>query len=156
MNIPTPPRGFSAFLYRIPIWIYRLNMGWIFGDRALLLNHIGRKSGKTRQAVLEIVESRPAEGQYFVISGFGPGSHWFQNIQQEPKVKIQVGRKLINAEATILTPDQGEEVFFGYTHRNPQVVRFLAKRLGYDVSHTEENYRAFGRLIPVICFKSQG
>ena len=56
------------------------------------------------------------------------------------------------AIAKRLEPDEAEIVFFGYTQRNPQVIRLLAKMIGYDVSHTPEGYRAFGRVIPVISF----
>jgi deazaflavin-dependent oxidoreductase (nitroreductase family) len=155
MNIPQPPIGLQAKLYRLPIWIYRLKLGWIFGKRALLLTHIGRKSGKRRQTVLEIIHLLPEEQQYFVVSGFGSHSQWFQNIQLEPRVTIQVGSKHMTALAQQLKPDQAEIVFLVYTQRNPQVVRMLAKMIGYNVPHTPEGYRAFGRVIPVISFTVQ-
>lgn len=152
MIITQPPRGLQAKLYRLPIWIYRFNLGWIFGRRALLLNHTGRKTGKARQAVIEIIDSKPEQGQYYVVSGFGTHSQWFKNIQQDSCVSIQVGSKKMLAEVQILDPDQAEEVFLGYTQRNPQVIRMLAKWIGYDVPHNEESYRAFGRKIPIIRF----
>ncbi len=155
MNIPQPPRGLQAKFYRFPIWIYRLNLGWMLGNRALLLTHIGRKSEKRRQAVLEIIHHIPEERRYFVVSGFGPRSQWFQNIQLEPRVTIQVGSKRMSALAHRLEPDQAEVVFLGYTQRNPQIIRMLVKIIGYDIPHTPEGYRAFGRIIPVISFTVQ-
>jgi hypothetical protein len=35
-------------LVRAPIWLYRLRLGFLFGRRMLLLEHIGRKSGARR------------------------------------------------------------------------------------------------------------
>ncbi len=34
-----PPTGIMRFFFRTPIWLYRLNLGWIMGNRFLLLNH---------------------------------------------------------------------------------------------------------------------
>ncbi len=50
-----PPRGLARLGWRAPIWFYRLGLGGLLGRRFVLLNHIGRKSGQPRQAVLEVV-----------------------------------------------------------------------------------------------------
>ena len=50
-------------LVRAPIWLYRARLGFVMGHRMLLLEHIGRKSGARRYAVLEVVE-RPAHDRY--------------------------------------------------------------------------------------------
>lgn len=54
-----PPSGVSRALFRAPIYLYRLGLGWLFGKRILLLNHIGRISGTQRQVILEVVEHDP-------------------------------------------------------------------------------------------------
>ena len=46
-----PPSGVSRALFRAPIYLYRLGLGWLFGKRILLLNHIGRVSGTQRQVI---------------------------------------------------------------------------------------------------------
>ncbi|MGB2963376.1 MAG: nitroreductase family deazaflavin-dependent oxidoreductase [Anaerolineales bacterium] len=154
MKFPKPPRGAKAIPWRMPIWIYRLGMGWMLGNRALLLSHKGRISGKTRQTVLEIIHHSPGDQTYYVVSGFGTQSHWYQNIHQEPRVKIQVGSNQIEAIATQLDPDETELVFFSYAQKHPQALRGLANLLGYEISHTPEGYRSFGREIPVIQFSA--
>jgi hypothetical protein len=35
-------------LMRAPIWLYRARLGFLFGSRTLMLEHIGRKSGARR------------------------------------------------------------------------------------------------------------
>ena len=75
-----PPSGFSRLLWRAPIWLYRAGLGWMMGNRFLLLNHIGRKSGLPRQAVVEVVVSNDEEGTFTIASGFGAKSDWYQNI----------------------------------------------------------------------------
>jgi hypothetical protein len=48
------PRGMLRWL-RMPIWLYRLRLGWLLGNRFLMLTHIVRKSGQPPQSVLEVV-----------------------------------------------------------------------------------------------------
>jgi hypothetical protein len=37
---------------RPPIWLYRLQLGWLLGERLLLLMHTGQSSGLLQQAVI--------------------------------------------------------------------------------------------------------
>ncbi|HEU5434459.1 MAG TPA: hypothetical protein VFU81_22495, partial [Thermomicrobiales bacterium] len=55
-----PPAGVTRLLARAPIWLYRLHLGRLLGHHALVLTHRGRKSGKARQAILEVVRYDPA------------------------------------------------------------------------------------------------
>jgi deazaflavin-dependent oxidoreductase (nitroreductase family) len=69
-----------------------MGRGGILGGRFLLLEHIGRKSGRTRQTVLEVVGHDAESGRYVVASGWGTRSDWFQNVERGPRVTVQVGR----------------------------------------------------------------
>ena len=65
-------------MWRLPILFYKAHLGWLLGDRFLLLIHTGRVSGETRQAVLEVIRHDKAEIVYYVASGFGEKSDWFR------------------------------------------------------------------------------
>ncbi len=58
------------WLVRAPIWLLHARLGFLMGSRLLMLEHIGRRSGRRRHVVLEVVD-RPAPGRYVVASGFG-------------------------------------------------------------------------------------
>ena len=87
-----PPSGVSRALFRAPIYLYRLGLGWLFGKRILLLNHIGRVSGTQRQVILEVVEHDPTDGSFVVASGWGPTAAWYRNILHTPAAQ-HPGRK---------------------------------------------------------------
>jgi len=87
------PTGWKKLMFPSGIYVYRLGLGGLFGQRMLLLNHVGRKSGQQRQAVLEVIAHDESENAYYVASGYGRKSDWFQNLQKKPDVTIQVGRK---------------------------------------------------------------
>ena len=150
MRFPDPPRGLKAIPWRMPIYFYKMGLGWMLGSRFLLLTHTGCKSGEFRQTVLEIIHYSPEDHSYYVVSGFGTRSHWYQNIKQDPGVTIQIGSNRMSADAQRLEPDEAENIFLAYTQNNPRSIRLLAKTLNYDIVHTAEGYRAFGREIPLI------
>jgi deazaflavin-dependent oxidoreductase (nitroreductase family) len=152
MKFPDPPRGIKAIPWRLPICFYRLKLGWLLDGRFLLLSHTGRKSGKIRKTVLEIIHRSPEDHSYYVVSGFGTRSHWYQNIKQDPRVTIQVGSNRMAADAQRLEPDEAEDIFLAYTQANPQSIRWLAKMMGYQITHTPEGYRNFALELPLIKF----
>jgi hypothetical protein len=51
-----PPNAFLRFAFRLPVHLYRWGLGGLFGKRFVLFQHVGRKSGKHYQTVVEIVE----------------------------------------------------------------------------------------------------
>lgn len=146
-----PPAGATRFLFRMPIWLYRLRLGWLFGSRLLLLNHIGRVSGKLRQTILEIAE-HDGDG-YVVASGWGPSAAWYRNILRIPEVTIQVGMRTIPVTAVPLDKDEGGDVFVRYASRHRAAARYMLPRvLGYSVDGSDADFRAVGQYLPFVRF----
>jgi deazaflavin-dependent oxidoreductase (nitroreductase family) len=141
---PQPYGRLRRFLFRSPIWLYKIGLGGILGGRFLLLNHIGRKSGRQRQTVLEVVKHEPQTATYYIASGFGKKSDWYLNLLQNPEVTIQVGRKVTPAAAQILTPDASGRAMVDYARRNPRAAKQLMRFCGYAVDGTEQEYFIMG------------
>jgi len=146
-----PPAGLTRLLFRIPIHVYRLRLGWLFGSRLLLLNHIGRVSGKPRQTILEVAEH---DGDSFVVaSGWGPTAAWYRNILHTPDVTIQVGTRTIAVTAIPLDKEQGAQVFVRYGSRHRTVAKYvLARVLGFSVDGSDADFRAVGQRLPFVRF----
>src|SRR5689334_24931810 len=110
----------SRWLVRAPIWVYRVHFGFLFGRRMLMLEHIGRKSGARRYAVLEVVD-RPGPDQYVIVSGFGEKSQWYRNVVANPHVRVSVGlRSDVPATATPLTSHAVQQIMDHYSHDHPR------------------------------------
>jgi deazaflavin-dependent oxidoreductase (nitroreductase family) len=148
-----PPSGLSALLFRLPIWLYRVGLGWLLGGRFLLINHIGRKSGKMRQVVVEVVRHDKETDSYIVAAGFGPQSQWYQNLRCQPEVTIQVGRRKLMVTAEFLTKEQGAVEMFDYSRRHPGTARQLSQLMGYRVDGSEADYREIGKRLPFVTFR---
>lgn len=152
---PAPPTGPRRLLFRIPIHLYRMRLGWLFGGRMILLNHIGRISGKQRQVVIEVVERTP-DGAYIVCSGFGPRSDWYRNLLKTPDVTIRTGLRTVPVTAHPLTSEEGAEYMARYAPRHPRLARRLARLMGFEVDGSESDYRAVGRQVPFVRLSPRG
>lgn len=150
-----PPKGLGRLLFRLPIHLYRCGLGWLFGNRLVLVKHVGRVTGKPRQVVLEVV-SRDADGSYVVASGWGPTAAWYRNLLHTPDVTIQVGRRTIPVTAVPLPADEGAEIMARYGSQHRVAAKVLLPRLmGFAVDGSEADFRAVGRRIPFVRFVSR-
>lgn len=114
----------SRRLMRAPIRIYRARLGFLFGERMLMLEHIGRTSGAVRRVVLEVVD-HPDPRTYVVMSGFGSRSQWFRNVAVHPDVRVVVGRhrEPVPATARLLGPAEADAALGRYVARHPRAWR---------------------------------
>ena len=148
------PHGLLRFGFRLPIWLYRFHLGWVLGERFLMLTHTGRKSGLLRQTVIEVVRHDKPTDTYFVASGFGSKSDWLLNIKHNPNVAITIGQRTVSAQATQLSEADGAKELFDYGQRHPIAFKELSHLLiGQSLDVTEENCRQFAKSAPLIAFE---
>lgn len=107
-------------LMRMPIWLYRAKLGFLFGSRVLMLEHIGRTTGARRYVVLEVV-GHPSPDVYVVASGFGERAQWFRNLIANPCVRVSAaGHGPRAATARRLAGAEADAALADYIHRHPR------------------------------------
>ena len=150
----TPPSRILRILLRLPIWLYRLHLGWLLGDRFLLLQHTGRKSGRVRETVVEVVKHDPATGTYYVVSGWGSRSDWYLNIQKNPLVTIRVSGQRMSAHAAGIPLAEAADILKGYSERYPLAFRELTRMfLGERLPPGYEAGRRLAERMPMVAFQ---
>jgi deazaflavin-dependent oxidoreductase (nitroreductase family) len=142
----------TRWIVRAPIWLFRARLGFLLGGRFVLLEHRGRKSGRRRYAVLEVVD-RPAPGSVTVVAGLGPRSQWYRNIVAEPHVRIQTGvgppRPAI---AKPLDPESARRALDRYATAHPRAWRKLQPVLEAASGATTDET---GTGLPVVGFEPE-
>ncbi|MCH9667402.1 MAG: nitroreductase family deazaflavin-dependent oxidoreductase [Actinomycetia bacterium] len=100
-------------------------MGFVFGPRMLMLEHVGRKSGQRRYVVLEVIGHETPDS-YLIASGFGESAQWFRNVMAEPHVRITTGRrKSIPAQARRISAAEADAALSTYIARHPRAWKTL-------------------------------
>lgn len=126
----SPPQRGLRLTLRLPIVIYRLRLGWLLGERFVLLQHIGRKTGQPRQTVVEVVGHESATDVYYIASGWGKKSNWYQNLLAHPEISIQVSRRKLAVVAHTLDANDGARVLVDYRQKHPLAARELGRLMG--------------------------
>lgn len=153
---PERPRGIRRMLYRLPVWLYRARLGILLGNRFVLINHVGRKTGKLRQVVVEVVVRNPATGAVTVASGFGPRADWYRNLLAHPDATIQLGSRSLTVRAVPLSEDEAAEAMVAYARHHPRAARGLSALMGFRVDGSEADYLEVGRRIPMLRLEPLG
>lgn len=154
---PRQPSGLARAFSRFPLLFYRLGLGRLLGWRFVHLVHIGRKSGRARHVVLEVVDVDRAEQRVYVASGWGERSDWVRNISANPAVRIEIAGHGWPARAHRLTRQESGELLLRYGRKHPAALLNLARVMGYRIERSEAAYRALGERIPTFVFeKTEG
>jgi deazaflavin-dependent oxidoreductase (nitroreductase family) len=128
------------WFYRAPTLLYRIGLGWLmFGQ--LQLTTVGRKSGRPRQAVVDVLGHDSGADVYYVLSAYGDTSDWYRNLQANPKVDVRVGWRRFPARAATLSHTEAEALFLDFWRRHRLYVRTMFRLIGLRAS-TEEEARA--------------
>jgi deazaflavin-dependent oxidoreductase (nitroreductase family) len=155
------PGGWLLLLYKLPVWVYRLRLGWLLGRPILgfwflMITHQGRRTGQTYYTVVEIVRHDPDANEYIVVSGYGETSDWYRNLRAAPALWIQVGNHRYAVEQRFLTPEQVYQEFVGYEDRHLRAARALPRHLGLPYDGSEAQRRAVSAALRMVAFRPRG
>lgn len=133
-------------LVRAPIWLYRAGLGFLFGNRLLMLEHLGRISGLPRYVVLEVVDR--THDAYTVAAGFGDRAEWLRNLDANPHAYISIGRRRrVPIVAYRMTTDQAADALGHYAARHPRAWSRLAPIFEQTLG---EPIRETGTTLPLV------
>lgn len=142
---------------RLPVCLYRWGCGPLLGRRCMLLVQRGRRTGRRRETVLEVLEYHPEGPEVVVMSGFGPDPAWLRNIEANPGEEVVIGRERFIATHRILDAEEAVGVIGRYERRNrliaPIVRRGLGWLLGAPYSGSDGDRRRLVAALPLIAFR---
>ncbi len=143
-------------LLRSPARLYDWHLGWLLGRRFLRLTHIGRRTGRQHQTMLEVIATRPG-GEVIVIAGLGRSADWYRNLKTQPAVEVAIGRRRFRPAHRTLDPSEAAAVLADYERRNrlatPVVRRVLSWLVGWRYDGTDQARRRLVRELPVVAFR---
>jgi deazaflavin-dependent oxidoreductase (nitroreductase family) len=145
------PRGLSRLLLRAPVLLYRARLGRLLGRRFVYVAHRGRRSGKRREVVLEVVRYDPDLPEVFVVSGWGARSDWYRNLRAHPALEVRIGaRRIVAPRQRFLDPEETVRLMLDYRRAHPRAWRRLASLLGLPSDPSQA--RADARDFPAVAF----
>lgn len=81
-----PRSGLMRFLFRLPLLLWRMGLGWMLPRSMLVLTTRGRVSGLPRHAMLDYIVHR---GEVVIGSAWGGRSQWARNLASDNVVSVE-------------------------------------------------------------------
>lgn len=120
----------TPWLVRLPIGMYRAGFGWVFGERLVMIEHLGRKSHEPRYVVVEVVERE--RNVIRVASGFGTKAQWYRNLRANGVAYLSTGRaRRVPAAVRMLDADESARVLQSYATEHPEAWAHLSGAMDY-------------------------
>ena len=138
-------------MFRAPIMLYRAGLGFLLGSRFMMLEHTGRRSGKTRRTILEVVVDDP--DSIYVVAGWGTAAQWLKNVSADPDVSVHVGSRSYRTRAEMVGGEKAHDVMRRYASKHPKALNRLAAMMLDEAGGTprEQADRVADRL-PMVRF----
>jgi deazaflavin-dependent oxidoreductase (nitroreductase family) len=147
-------------LFRAPTFVYRADLGWLLGERFLMLTHVGRRSGRCYRTVLEVVARLEASDEFVVTAGRGHSADWLLNSRAGGAREIAVGHRRFHPQVRLLAPEEAAGLLGEYERRNrliaPVVRRVLSGLVGWRYTGTDDERRRLVGQLPLIAFRPAG
>ena len=152
-------RALKAIL-RAPAVLYDLRAGWLLGHRFLLLVHRGRRTGRLRRTMLEVVRWRPDDREAIVVAGLGRRAQWLRNVRAGGAVEVRIARERWRPAVRVLAFDEAASVLADYERRNrlaaPLVRAVLARLTGIAYDGSDARRAELVRVLPFVALRSAG
>jgi len=150
-SIQKPPAFMIPFM-KMPLILYRLGLGWIFGKRFMLLTHVGRRSGKVYRSVLAVLQYNQETREILTVSPWN-GSNWYRNIQATPALEVETGRVHYAPEQRPLSPEEIAALFIEFRRQHPIFSRMIARIPGWKIDSTYDEFLELARTLRGVAFQ---
>jgi deazaflavin-dependent oxidoreductase (nitroreductase family) len=144
-------------LLDLPEYLDRHGWGWVLGHRVLQLTHRGRRTGRLRRTVLEVMHFDPTSREAIVMSGSGPTTHWLRNIQSNNELEVSIGHTFFAGTYRLLAPWEAVRVLADYERRNLLVRPLVYAVLGHlgngSFDGTDSARRKLADQLPMVAIR---
>jgi deazaflavin-dependent oxidoreductase (nitroreductase family) len=143
--------SFLIPIFKLPVILYRLRLGWLMGRRFAQITHVGRRSGKTRRTILAVLRFDEATREIYAVSAW-KGSDWYHNIQAAPALLVEMGRVRYAPAQRTLTPEEITTTFMAYRAKHPIFSRMICRIPGWKWDSSYEEFLALARTLRGVAF----
>lgn len=138
-------------IFKLPVLLYRLRLGWLLGKRFMQLTHMGRHSGKVRRTILAVLRFNEETQEMYAVSAW-KGSDWYYNIQASPALQVETGFIHYVPVQRTLSPEEITTTFMEYRKRHPIFSRMICRIPGWKWDSTYEEFLMLARTLRGVAF----
>ena len=144
--------SFLIPIFTLPLFLYRLHLGWLLGKRFMQIIHVGRHSGKVRRTVLAVLRFDEKSKEIYAVSAW-KGSDWYYNIQASPALQIESGFVRYVPRQRTLSPEEITATFMEYRQKHPLFSRMICRIPGWKWDSTYDEFLELARTLRGVAFQ---
>ena len=151
------PSALLKFFFKTPLLMHKLGFGgWerLIGAQWMLITTIGRKTGKRRETMVDVMDYNEANDTYYIEAAYGTRADWYKNIQSNPIFEAQVGRRKFKAHAGALTTEGAAELLVRFYRQKPAYTRSVMAMAGMKFKD-ENELREMGKNLTLLAVKPE-
>jgi deazaflavin-dependent oxidoreductase (nitroreductase family) len=109
------------------VWLYRLRLGGLLGQRYCLLTHSGPETGQETDTVIEVLRHDLETAAVMVPAAWGERAAWFRNVRARPEARIMVGRVAWAVRAEALPVEEAAQEWYVFATDHPRAFARLTR-----------------------------
>ena len=151
------PSALLKFFFKTPLLMHKLGFGgWerLIGAQWMLITTIGRKTGKRRETMVDVMDYSEANDTYYIEAAYGTRADWYKNIQSNPIFEAQVGRRKFKARAGALSTEGAAELLVRFYRQKPAYTRSVMAMAGMKFKD-ENELREMGKNLTLLAVKPE-
>jgi deazaflavin-dependent oxidoreductase (nitroreductase family) len=139
-------------IFKLPLFLYRIRLGWLLGKRFMQITHVGRRSGKVRRTVLAVLRFDEKTKEVYAVSAW-TGSDWYYNIQNSPALKVETGFVHYVPLQRTLSAEEITTTFMQYCRKHPIFSRMVCRIPGWKWDSTYEEFLELAHTLHGVAFR---
>ena len=128
------PRGLLKLFFKTPVLLHKFGIVWwsekFSGAQWMLITTTGRKSGKPRQVMVDVMKHDKETDTYYGEAAYGARADWVRNIRANPVFHGQVGRRKFEARAAVLSPEETGKKMVDFYRSRPAYTKAVTAVIG--------------------------
>ncbi len=143
--------SFMVPIFKLPVFLYRLNLGWLLGMRFMQITHVGRRSGKVRRTILAVLRYDEKSKELLAVSAW-KGSDWYFNIKASPALQLESGFVRYIPKQRNVSPEEITTAFLAYRRQHPVFSRIICRIPGWKWDSSYEEFLELARTLRGVAF----
>lgn len=161
MTVATPTGEHDRLRRRVgrlvggwPIWLHRVGLGRLVGQRYAVVSSIGRRTGLARRAAVMVLREDALTGEVFVVAG-DTEANWYRNVCVAPAVEVWLAGRRFRPEQRILSTEQIAELLSAIRREHPREARIQAAFFGWPWPATPAQLQSIAASLGGVAFRPE-
>ncbi len=140
-------------LLGLPVWLFRIRLGFLAGKGFICIVHEGRTSGTIYFTPVEVIYRDRTANEYYAVSARGKRSDWYRNVKKYPATAVYIGSRRRQVNQRIVPFDEAIAAMQIYEQKHPKAAAAMLELAGVGGDSGTLAWRSAMEVLPMVAFQ---